>query len=127
MLHRHSLGLLRIVLCAALLSALAPAAAQVFATLRNQQVVELCTSFGFKKVVLPQPTEEGQDTASHHDGPFCGFCLGGHAPDVLAALRVSNTFPNPLAHAGSVVEAQHFTSQLVWPASQPRAPPGILA
>ncbi|WP_018610353.1 DUF2946 family protein [Uliginosibacterium gangwonense] len=123
MRFKHSLGLLRIVLCAALLSALAPAAAQAFATLRNQQVVELCTSFGFKKVVLPQPVEEGQDNASHHDGPFCGFCLGSHAPDVLTALRVSNTFPTPLAHVGSMVEAQHFISQFVWPAAQPRAPP----
>lgn len=127
MLYRHRLGLLRIVLCAALLSALAPAAAQVFATLRNQQVVELCTSFGFKKVVLPQPAEENQDTASHHDGPFCGFCLGGHAPDVLTALHVSNIFPTPLAHVGSMVEAQQFCSQHVWATAQPRAPPQAAA
>lgn len=127
MLQKHSLRLLRIVLCAALLAALAPVAGHLFASMRNQQVVELCTSFGFKKVVLITQNTDQSPSTLQHDGPFCGFCLGGHAPDVFTQLRVSHFPLAPLVHIGNVVAQDRVTSQVIWPASQPRAPPQLQA
>lgn len=121
MLKKHMVRLLKLALCAALINALVPTVSYVLASSSGKHVVEICTSFGLKKVVL----QTGQETpASEHSPEIrCQFCL---ASQDAAAFITPDTVHISAAGIDAVLAARPLdppVSARPWPDGRPRAPP----
>jgi hypothetical protein len=113
-----------IALFAVLLNALAPTLSYAMAVGKGGAVVEMCTSFGLKKVEVPR-TDGEADTSAAHGFKHCQFCLSAGTPppptEQAAAVFV------PLQTAMVVASDRQIVRNplLFWSASHKRGPPSL--
>lgn len=109
-------------LFAVLLNALAPTLSYAMAAGKGMAVVEMCTSFGLKKVLVSQ--NDGGDTSTTHGIKHCPFCLSADSPPPALAERSATPFvaPDILQIVGS--DRQIVPDPLLsWSAAHKRGPP----
>jgi len=123
MLRKHIARLLRIALCAALINAFAPTISYVLAASAGKNVVEICTSFGLKKVLL----DTGSDTpaSEHVQDVRCKFCLASMNAAAFITLAPMNAAPAEHAPAIATGSLTPPASPSPWPDARPRAPPPL--
>lgn len=111
-----------VALFAVLLNALAPTLSYALAAGKGTAVVEMCTSFGLKKVLVSQ--NDGGDTSTAHGIKHCPFCLSADAPPPALAERSATLFVAPDA-LQAVGGARQFVPDplLSWSAAHKRGPP----
>ncbi|GAB4063592.1 hypothetical protein GCM10028811_37690 [Uliginosibacterium sediminicola] len=117
---------LRIALCAAFINALVPTLSYLFAVSAGKQVIELCTSFGLKKIVVDVGREDSVPAETSGHQMRCQFCLASQDAATLIAAPVQELSPArqrlPLR-----VQLTSPGQSKPWPPSIPRAPPLRLA
>ncbi|MBS1207943.1 MAG: hypothetical protein H6R19_341 [Proteobacteria bacterium] len=126
MLKKHIACFLRIALLAAFVNALVPTVSYLFAASTGKQVVEICTSFGLKMVLL-EASEHPFEPAGHEQNIRCQFCL---ASQDAAAFILPLVAPSPLVlHVSAPGFAVSFPPEVRkrWPEGRPRAPPVLSA
>jgi hypothetical protein len=112
-----------IALFAVLLNALAPTLSYAMAAGRGAAVVEMCTSFGLKKVVVSKAGEESAPSAMQGI-QHCPFCLSADSasappPGAVSALPA---LPDAVSAAVPVSSIIH-DPLLSWSAAHKRGPP----
>lgn len=114
-----------IALFAILLQALAPTLSYAMASGKSMAVVEMCTSFGLKKVLVEQGGGES-DTSAAHGVKHCPFCLSADQtpPAPLDATPVA-IVPPPVLLA--IIRSPQFVPDplLFWSAAHKRGPPSL--
>ncbi|MEN9491835.1 MAG: hypothetical protein RJA63_2284 [Pseudomonadota bacterium] len=119
MLQKHIACVIYAALLAAWVNAFAPALSYFFASAAGKEVVEVCTSFGLKKVQLDSPA----DSSSGGHDVRCQFCLAS-----LDAVSFSHTatrqalLPREADSVGSPAHAFPVRQRHA-PSHRPRAPP----
>ncbi len=112
-------------LFAVLLNALAPTLSYAMAAGKSMAVVEMCTSFGLKKVLVSQSGDES-DTSAAHGIKHCPFCLSAdQTPPPLAAA--SSAAPIPPDTSLAVADGRPFVPDplLFWSSAHKRGPPAL--
>jgi len=112
-----------IALFAVLLNALAPTLSYALAAGKGVAVVEMCTSFGLKKVLVSQ--NDSSDPSAAHGIKHCPFCLSADTPPAPAGSSAT-LFATPVT-ALVVVSARQFVPDplLSWSAAHKRGPPTL--
>jgi Protein of unknown function (DUF2946) len=127
MYRRQLMCWLRIALCAAFINALVPTLSYLFAVSTGKQVIELCTSFGLKKIVVDVGGEDSAPVAPSGHQIRCQFCLASQDAAMLVAAPAVHVQPSerqrPLLRAQLAPPGQ----RKAWPPSIPRAPPARFA
>lgn len=112
-------------LFAVLLNALAPTLSYAMAAGKSMAVVEMCTSFGLKKVLVSQSGDES-DTSAAHDIKHCPFCLSADQtpPAPIDATSAAIVPPHTLL---AVIRDPQFVPDplLFWSATHKRGPPSL--
>lgn len=122
MRRAHLAGLLSIALVAALINALAPTISYVLARSQNLQVVELCTSFGIKKILVDAAGEPaGQEAPSHN--PHCQFCMAAQDATAVTIAFALAAKPIFFARSGLICSGCAPRPTPAWLQARPRAPP----
>lgn len=125
MLNRQFVCILRAALLAAFINALAPTISYFLALSEGKQVVEICTSFGLKKVVLDTNSESHP---SHQEqSVYCQFCLASQS---AAAFALPPAVPQPAVASYAVPAFELPTATDArerWREGRPRAPPVLSA
>lgn len=110
-----------IALLAVLLNALAPTLSYALAAGKGMAVVEMCTSFGLKKVLVSQ--NDGGNTSSTHGIKHCPFCLSADSPPAPADISAAAPAPTD-APLLAVRDRQIVPDPLLsWSAAHKRGPP----
>lgn len=111
-----------IALLAVLLNALAPTLSYAMAAGRGGAVVEMCTSFGLKKVVVSRAGEESAPSAMQGI-QHCPFCLSADSASPLP--RAASAQPALPGVAGAAVPVSSIIHDplLSWSAAHKRGPP----
>jgi hypothetical protein len=88
-------------------------------------VVEMCTSFGLKKVLVEQGGGES-DTSAAHGIKHCPFCLSAdQTPPAPVEASSAATVP-PLALLAVIRDPQFVPDPLLfWSATHKRGPPSL--
>jgi len=108
-----------IALLLAICNAVAPDLLRMAAVARGDQVVEICTAFGIKRV--DSRTSSG-NTAPASSEAACKFCLGSQSP--CAPLVAQAFVATPSFHAAPAVRPhQPFVTPIAQVFSGPRGPP----
>lgn len=119
--NRPLVCFLRVALLAAFINALAPTISYFVALSEGKQVVEICTSFGLKKVVIDTGSESHP---SHQEqSVYCQFCLASQS---AVAFKLPPAVPQPpLANFAAPRSEQQFAvdARRRWREGRPRAPP----
>lgn len=112
-----------IALFAVLLNALAPTLSYALAAGKGMAVVEMCTSFGFKKVLVSKT--DGSDSSATHGIKHCPFCLSADTPPAPAG-HSATLFAAPVT-ALVVVSNRSFIPDplLSWSSAHKRGPPSL--
>ncbi|MDP2878434.1 MAG: DUF2946 domain-containing protein [Sulfuricella sp.] len=113
-----------IALFAVLLNALAPTLSYAMAAGKGGAVVEMCTSFGLKKVLVSKT--DGSDTSSTHGIKHCPFCLSADSTPPVPAEQSATLFVSPetvlvVASGRQIVH----NPLLSWSAAHKRGPPSL--
>lgn len=112
-----------IALFAVLLNALAPTLSYAMAAGKGGAVVEMCTSFGLKKVLVSGTG--GEDTSSTHGFKHCQFCPSAGTPppptEQVAAVFVPPQTVMVVASGRQIVR----NPLLFWSVSHKRGPPSL--
>ena len=123
MLRKHFACVIYAALLAAWINALAPGVSYLFASAAGKEVVEVCTSFGLKKVQLDVPADP---LSAKHD-PRCQFCLASldaatisHPPAVPPHRLVHDSPARALLRPPPAAQGHER-------ANRPRAPPSLPA
>lgn len=113
-----------IALFAVLLNALAPTLSYAMAAGKGVAVLEMCTSFGLKKV--PVSGTDSEDTSSTHGFKHCQFCLSVGAPPPPSVKQTVAVFA-PLQTAMAMASDRQIVRNplLFWSASHKRGPPSL--
>jgi hypothetical protein len=110
-------------LFAVLLNALAPTLSYAMAADEGGAVVEMCTSFGLKKVLVSGAG--GEDTSSAHGFKHCQFCPSAGTPppptEQAAAVFVPPQTVMVVASNRQIVR----NPLLFWSAAHKRGPPSL--
>ncbi len=110
-------------LFAVLLNALAPTLSYAMAADKGGAVVEMCTSFGLKKVLVSGTG--GEDTSSTHGFKHCQFCPSAGTPppptEQAAAVFVPPQTVMVVASDRQIVR----NPLLFWSVSHKRGPPSL--
>lgn len=112
-----------IALFAVLLNALAPTLSYAMAAGRGGAVVEMCTSFGLKKVVVSKAGGDGAPSVAHGI-KHCPFCLSADSVSAPPGGGVS-ALPTAAGAVSAVVSASSIIHDplLSWSAAHKRGPP----
>ena len=113
-----------IALFAVLLNALAPTLSYAMAADKGVSVVEMCTSFGLKKVEVPKDGEA--DTSAAQAFEHCQFCLSAGTMPPASAEQAAAVFV-PTQTAVAVASDRQIVRNplLFWSASHKRGPPSL--
>lgn len=126
MLKKHIACILRIALLVACINALAPTISYLFAASAGKQVVEICTSFGVKRVLL-DTAETPSAPTEHEPSVRCQYCLA--SMDAAAFILPPAAATPGCLHFSTPVFSAVFPPDLRkrWPEARPRAPPFLSA
>jgi len=120
LLHRSAF----IALFAVLLNALAPTLSYAMAAGKGMAVVEMCTSFGLKKVLVSNT--DGSDSSSTQGIKHCPFCLSADSPPPAPAEHSATLFLSPETLPVVVSGRQIVHNPLLsWSAAHKRGPPSL--
>lgn len=113
-----------VALFAVLLNALAPTLSYAVAADKGQSMVEMCTSFGLKKVAVPKGGEA--DTSDAQGFKHCQFCLSAGTMPPTSAEQAAAVFV-PTQTAAVVPSDRQIVRNplLFWSASHKRGPPSL--
>lgn len=126
MLKKHFACILRVALLAAFINVLAPTISYLLAASAGKQVVEICTSFGLKKVLLePAPGQARQSGHEHEQSARCQFCLA--SLDAAAFILPSSPPLSLVPTSGAPIIASAIPPEARkrWAEGRPRAPPAV--
>jgi len=113
-----------IALFAVLLNALAPTLSYATAAGRGLSVVEMCTSFGLKKVAVPKDGET--DTSDAQGLKHCQFCLSAGMMAPTSGKQAAAEFAPMQTAAAVPCDRQIVRNPLLfWSASHKRGPPSL--
>ena len=113
-----------VALFAVLLNALAPTLSYAMAADKGGAVVEMCTSFGLKKVLVSGTG--GEDTSSTHGFKHCQFCPSAGTPPPTSAEQAAAVFVPPQTVLVVASGRQIVRNPLLfWSASHKRGPPSL--
>ena len=108
-----------IALLLAICNAVAPDLLRMAAVARGDQVVEICTAFGIKRV--DSGSSSGNTAPASYDAA-CKFCLGSQSP--CTPLVAQASVATPAFHAAPAVHPHlPFVAPLAQAFSGPRGPP----
>lgn len=114
-----------VALFAVLLNALAPTLSYAMAAEKGGAVVEMCTSFGLKKVEVPRMGGEA-DTSGAQAFEHCQFCLSaGTMPPTSAEQSAAMFVPTQTAMALPSDRQIVHNPLLFWSAAHKRGPPSL--
>lgn len=114
--------LLTIALVAALINALVPTISYVLARSQGVQIVEVCTSFGIKKVALDAAGRPVEHQSPAH-GAHCQFCMAAQDAAAIPTLPTLPGHPVLVAFDGSICGKPLARPATSWLQARPRAPP----
>jgi len=114
--------LLHAALFAALLHGFSATASYLLAAVNGTKVIEVCSSFGLKKVVVGE-TGEPVNPADGMGKPYCDFCAAGFMGVALPALRPLPVLTRVLASASQREPERVLRFKRMWVEQSPRAPP----
>ncbi len=110
-------------LVAMTLHAVAPTLAYAMAASRGLAVVEMCTSFGLKKVLVAQSGGENRP-AAESAVKHCSFCLSGDiTPSLPPAATLGELSAQPVLLLAGATPADIPDPLLGWFAAHKRGPP----
>lgn len=113
-----------IALFAVLLNAIAPTLSYVMAAGKGMAVVEVCTSFGLKKVLVSQ--NDSGDTSAAHGIKHCPFCLSADPTPPAPAKHAAVAFvPAEKSIAVATALPAIHNPLLSWSAAHKRGPPAL--
>lgn len=113
-----------VALFAVLLNALAPTLSYAMAAGKGGAVVEMCTSFGLKKVLVSNT--DGSDTSSTQGIKHCPFCLSADStPPVLVEQSATLFVPPETALVVASGRRIVHNPLLSWSAAHKRGPPSL--
>lgn len=114
-----------VALFAVLLNAIAPTLSYALAAGKSMAVVEMCTSFGLKKVLVAQGGEES-DTSAAHGVKHCPFCLSADQTPPTPVDASSAAIVPPHALLAVIRDPQFVPDPLLfWSATHKRGPPSL--
>ncbi|MDP5238197.1 DUF2946 domain-containing protein [Uliginosibacterium sp. 31-16] len=125
MLKKHTACILRVALFAAFINVLAPTVSYLLAASAGKQVVEICTSFGLKKVLVDPAS--GHSDHGHGQSARCQFCLASQdaVAFILPPSPALSVVPKPGAPISTSATPTDVRKR--WAEGRPRAPPAITA